>query len=217
MTFNKIRLFDHFISFGTLCTGFSLGHNLTMFRDAYIDPVVFVLGMASVGVGVAGVRWQEGRGEPEEVPAPVSEPRHIPNSNPAPNEFMSIGNLTYETAVKTPKMEQKDARLLQWAYAVAYNNAPMTQKKWCGGKRLFSKPEYERWISCLLEKEVIKFANPKNPAGGYRVNGAQGWQTVKKIADGVIYIPLPAAVLTQEQIRFVSARMRDASRVGEGS
>ena len=134
--------------------------------------------------------------------------------NKAPNGFTSLRGNVYQSTVK--EVKERDPRLQQWAYAVAYNNAPMTQKKWCGGKRLFSKPEYERWISCLLEKEIIAFVNPKNPVGGYKPNGAAGWQTIKDISDGRDYIPLPAAVLSQEQIRFVSARLRAGVSVGEG-
>jgi hypothetical protein len=39
---------------------------------------------------------------------------------------------------------------------------------------------------------------------------------IKDIADTRVYIPLPSAVLSEEQIRFVSARMREAPPVGEG-
>jgi hypothetical protein len=152
----------------------------------------------------------------------VVKPSEGVSVEPAPLGYQPVErkfiNLSEDRAYaqETTQVKQRDPRLQQWAYAVAYNNAPMTQKKWCGGKRLFSKPEYERWIACLLEKGVITFANPKNPAGGYKPNGAEGWSTIKNIADMRTYIPLPTAILSQEQIRFVSARMRATPPAGEG-
>jgi hypothetical protein len=212
---NKYRIFDHCMTLGSMFTGFAVG-NILPVSDPKTDSVAFAVGLLLVSVGVAGVTRQE-KGEPTGVELVQTEPRRIPNLNAAPNGFTPLRDLTYESAVKSVKLEKRDPRLQQWAYAVAYNNAKMTQTKWCGGKRLFSKPEYERWIACLLDKEIITFANPKNPAGGYRPNGAKGWQAIKQIADGTLYVPLPSAVLSQEQIRFVSARMRDGLSVGEGS
>jgi hypothetical protein len=220
MTLNKFRLWDHLTGIGMMFTGYAVGHNLTFIRDTSLDPLAFVAGMALWGAGIVGVKYQERYGdEPDEQQPerPATEARRIPNLNETPNGFQPIGNLTYETAVKSVKLEKRDPRIVQWAYAVAYNNAPMKQTKWCGGKRLFSKPEYGRWIACLLEKEIITFANPKNPAGGYKPNGARGWQKIKDIADTRAYIPLPAATMTEAGARFVSARVREGLRVGEGT
>jgi hypothetical protein len=215
---NKHRLFDHCMTLGTLFTGFAVG-NVLPISDPKTDSIAFVAGGALILLGWVGVTRLDSAPGVEVEPAPVVE-RRIPNLNDAPkapNGFMSLRELNYnETAVKSVKLQQRDPRLIQWAYAVAYNNAPMVQKKWCGGKRLFSKPEYERWIACLLDKKIITFVNPKNPAGGYKPNGAMGWRMIKDIADTRVYIPLPSAVLSEEQIRFVSARMREAPPVGEG-
>jgi hypothetical protein len=212
---NKHRIFDHCMTLGTLFTGFAVG-NVLPISDPKTDSIAFVAGGALILLGWVGVTRLDSTPGVEVEPAPVVE-RRIPNLNDAPNGFMSLRELNYnETAVKSVKLQQRDPRLIQWAYAVAYNNAPMKQTKWCGGKRLFSKPEYERWIACLLDKKIITFANPKNPAGGYKPNGAMGWRMIKDIADTRVYIPLPSAVLSEEQIRFVSARMREAPPVGEG-
>jgi hypothetical protein len=217
--FNKTRLFDHCLTLGATLTGFAVG-NVLPISDPKTDSIAFVAGGALILLGWVGVTRLDSAPGVEVEPAPVVE-RRIPNLNDAPkapNGFMSLRELNYnETAVKSVKLQQRDPRLIQWAYAVAYNNAPMKQTKWCGGKRLFSKPEYERWIACLLEKKIITFANPKNPAGGYKPNGAMGWRMIKDIADTRVYIPLPSAVLSEEQIRFVSARMREANSLGQGS
>lgn len=212
---NKLRLFDHCMTLGATLTGFAVGNVLPV-SDHATDTYAFVAGGALILLGWVGVSRQN------EAPGVEVEPvveRHIPNLNDAPpvsNGFVRLTDAVYPSTVKAEKLQQRDPRLIQWAYAVAYNNAPMTQKKWCGGKRLFSKPEYERWIACLLDKKILTFANPKNPAGGYKPNGALGWRMIKDIADTRVYIPLPSAVLSEEQIRFVSARMREASAVGEG-
>jgi hypothetical protein len=188
-----------------------------MFRDAYIDPVVFVLGMASVGVGVAGVRWQEGRGEPEEVPAPVSEPRHIPNSNPAPNEFMSIGNPVYETAVKTPTIKELDPRIKQWAWAVTYENTAMTQAKWCGRKKPFSKPGYVAFMFEMLRDGYITLIDPKDPKSSYKPNGRKGREYIRDLAIGREFRPFPTLDKSETDIQFLRAGLRRADFVGQGS
>jgi hypothetical protein len=215
--FNSLRLFDHAISIGTMFTGFAVGHALRPTYDPMTDSILFVAGMALWGAGIAGVKYQE-RGAPVALPEqPVIEPRRvIPNLNDAPVGFTSLRELkAYE--YKTETVKQQDPRLIQWAYAVAYKGAKMTQKKWSGGKRLFSRGEYERWIACLLDKGIIAPENPRNPSGTYKPNGAGGWSEIKKIADGTRYIPLPAAVMSEAGARFVSARVREGLRVGEGS
>jgi hypothetical protein len=215
----KTRLYDHLISVGTLFTGFAVGNVLPV-SDPKTDSIAFVAGGALILLGWVGVTRLDSAPGVEVEPAPVQE-RRIPNLNDAPkapNGFMSLRELNYnETAVKSVKLQQRDPRLIQWAYAVAYNNAEMKQKKWAGGKRLFSRGEYERWIACLLEKRIIVPANPKAANSAYKPNGAAGWQQIKKIADRVDYIPLPSAVMSEEGRRFVSAQARERYSLGQGS
>jgi hypothetical protein len=229
MDFRKPRVWDYTITTGTALTCFALGSVTAPFHGALgtmIDPSLLLVGLVLCGVGATGATAIERRGETDAETDGVivdwNTGQILPPNPPRPTEsdlnpiLRVDGKIHAVYQQDLAQVKQRDSRLQQWAYAVAYNNAPMTQKKWCGGKRLFSKPEYERWISCLLEKQVLTFANPKNPAGGYKPNGAQGWQTIKSIADNKTYIPLPAAVLSQEQVRFVSARLRERSAVGEG-
>jgi hypothetical protein len=213
---NRIRLFDHIVSVGTAFTGFAVGHALRPVYDPMTDSILFVAGMALWGAGALGVHYQEKRAPVEAPELPAVETRHIPNLNAAPNGFTSLRELkAYE--FKTETVKQQDPRLKQWAYAVAYNGAKMTQKKWSGGKRLFSRGEYERWIACLLDNGIIAPENPRNPSGTYKPNGAAGWSEIKKIADGTRYIPLPAAVMSEAGARFVSARVREGNSAGQGS
>lgn len=174
---------------------------------------IVVIDAALVSFGVGYALGATGQQTAQTEAQPVA--RTIPNLSEAPNGFEPIRDLSYE--YKTDTVKERDPRLKQWAYAVAYNNAPMTQKKWAGRKRLFSRPEYERWINCLTERQVTTFVNPLDPSRGYKPNGAAGWMTIKNIADGREYIPLPVAVLSQEQMRYVSARMRERYAVGEGN
>jgi hypothetical protein len=190
---------------------------MTMFRDAYIDPVVFVLGMASVGVGVAGVRWQEGRGEPEEVSAPVSEPRRVPNLNPAPNGFESIGNPVYESAVRTVKAKEKlDPRIKQWAWAVTYENTPMTQAKWCGKGKPFSKPAYVAFIYGMLRDKHITVINLKDPKSSYKPSGRQGREYIRDLAIGRTFRPFPTLDKSETDLQFLRAGLRRQFTEGEG-
>jgi hypothetical protein len=220
--FNNHRVWDQVISVGTGATGFALGTVLASFLNPVVAPVILLAGIGLWYSGAQVIKRQEWDAETDGVIIDHNTGQILPPNPPRPTEsdlnpiLRVDGKIHAVYQQDLAQVKQRDSRLQQWAYAVAYNNAPMTQKKWCGGKRLFSKPEYERWISCLLEKQVLTFANPKNPAGGYKPNGAQGWQTIKSIADNKTYIPLPAAVLSQEQVRFVSARLRERSAVGEG-
>jgi hypothetical protein len=126
---------------------------------------------------------------------------------------IKVDGLVY--ASDTIRVKERDPRIIQWAYAVTYENSPLTQSKWAGRKRLFSKPEYVRWIGGLLKDKIVVPVNLKSHSSTYRPNGAQGRKTIKDLADGRIYIPLPVANLTELDTQFLSARMREPVSVGE--
>ena len=215
---NKTRLWDHLISLGMANTFFALGHNLAPFREPMLDTLALLVGMSLWGIGVTGVKRQDraGHGEP---PAPI-ERFSAPDLNKAaetPSGWIPLRHgVKLEYTTVSVREKKLDPRLKQWAFAVAYNNAPITQKKWGGRKRLFSRPEYERWMAELLKREIVTFVNPRDPSRGYRPNGVNGWKKIRDIANGKDYIPLPAATLSEAGVRYVSARMRERSGVGQG-
>lgn len=131
-------------------------------------------------------------------------------TDPAPalgNGFVSIRNLNTPNTLESVavNVQQRDPRIKQWAMAVTYSKTPMTQSRWAGGGKPFSKPEYAAWTKVLLEREVIALANPKNTKGGYKPNGAKGWQYLKALADGREYLPLPTVDRSKSEHLWLGA------------
>jgi hypothetical protein len=139
---------------------------------------------------------------------PQIEPE--PEPEPPPVGFTTIRSIPeLDTDRVYPSLavnvEARDPRIKQWAWAVAYSNSPMTQAKWAGGKRPFSKPEYEAWMKSLLERGVVVPKYAKGNQGGFRPNGAAGWQFIKGLADGREYIPLPQVDRSKSEYLWVRA------------
>jgi hypothetical protein len=194
----------------TILSGFYIWHNFGGLDGAFTCIALSAAGLLhGYYLAAAGKIWQEYEahgGKPAENSfAPVPEIQ---------NGFTPLRINTYQSTVD--QVKERDPRLAQWAYAVAYNGTSMIQTKWAGRKRLFSKPEYVRWTGELLKREIIVPINPRSGSSTYKPNGAAGWQQIKDIADMRTYIPLPAATFTEKDTHFLRARMREASAVGEG-
>jgi hypothetical protein len=86
---------------------------------------------------------------------------------------------------------QKDLRWQQFCNAVLVHKTPMTQSKWTGKGRLFSKPEFSAKMSEWEQKKIIKLANPKNRNSGFTLSGGEGRRYFSDVANGKKWIPLP--------------------------
>lgn len=102
-------------------------------------------------------------------------------------------------------LHKRDPRVREWATAVLYGKEPLTQKRWAGGKKKFSKPEYEAWIHLLLEKGVIVPKYSRGNNGGFVVNRASGREYLKSLADGREYLPLPQVDRSKSEHLWVRA------------
>lgn len=85
---------------------------------------------------------------------------------------------------------QRDPRWQHFGVAII-NGQPMTQSKWTGKGRPFSRPEFEKQIKKWAADLVIVHEKVKGRASSYKPNGAGGWSYFKALADGRAYLPLP--------------------------
>ena len=139
-----------------------------------------------------------------------------PARTETPVGYTRIGELAYEQTVKKVDVQETDKRIIQWAYGVTYWNTPMTQSKWCGKGKPFSKPVYVALIYDLLEAGHITIKDWKNPKSSYKPNGAGGRKFIKDLADGRAYIPLPTRHKTETDVQFLREQLRRRSNVGQG-
>jgi hypothetical protein len=126
--------------------------------------------------------------EPEAQPVPEPTPtgfqrvhKVIPNLNVPVNTYQSV----------TLNVQQQDLRWRHFAYAIVTHNTPMTQTKWTGKNRPFSKPEFEYQMQGWLSAGVVAPKNRKGNTGGFKPNGAGGWQYFADLANGKRWIALP--------------------------
>lgn len=115
-------------------------------------------------------------------------PKAIAEAVPTPRKVIDLNEKDniWQQSVEV-NLHQPDKRWQQFGYAIC-NGQPMTQSKWTGKGRPFSKPEFVPVINGWLEKQIVK----KSKGNASPVpNGSQGWQYFKDLADGRKYIPLP--------------------------
>jgi hypothetical protein len=97
----------------------------------------------------------------------------------------------FENVVVQPAEIRKDQRWQAWAQAVLYNKTSMSQSKWTGKGRMFSKTEYAPRLSEWLNDGYIATVNPRDANQGYKIAGARGRDFLQGLATGREYIPLP--------------------------
>jgi hypothetical protein len=204
MDFRKPRVWDYTITTGTALTCFALGSVTAPFHGALgtmIDPSLLLVGLVLCGVGATGATAIERRGEtdaetdgvivdwntgqilPPNPPRPTEpEPRRIPN--------LGEPVVMHSTSVSL-NLVQKDLRWQQFCNAVLVHKTPMTQSKWTGKGRLFSKPEFAAQLGEWEQKRIIKLANPKNRRDGFTLSGGEGRRYFSDVANGKKWIPLP--------------------------
>lgn len=134
----------------------------------------------------AGILYQE-----YDIEINTPDPKPMIEAQVKPRKIVDLAekdNVWQSNSIAT-NLLQKDMRWQQWAQGVC-NCANLTQAKWAGGGRLFSRPEYEKQM-----KEFIVDLILKKPAKGWnkspRVNGLEGWRYIRDLADGRKFIPLP--------------------------
>jgi hypothetical protein len=203
MDFRKPRVWDYTITTGTALTCFALGSVTAPFHGALgtmIDPSLLLVGLVLCGVGATGATAIERRGEtdaetdgvivdwntgqilPPNPPRPTEpEPRRIPN--------LGEPVVMHSTSVSL-NLVQKDLRWQQFGYAVC-NGASMAQTKWTGPGRPFSRPEFEERVNEWVRQQVVIRKNRKGNTGGFKPNGAGGWQYFNDLGAGRKWIALP--------------------------
>lgn len=78
--------------------------------------------------------------------------------------------------------DDMEARRARWARAILGGRA-LGRRGWVGGLTgLFTRDEFDRFYDELRKTGIIIYANKRNDANGYRVNGAGGWEAIRKIA-----------------------------------
>jgi hypothetical protein len=195
--FGNHRVWDHVISVGTGATGFALGTVLASFLNPVVAPVVLLAGIGLWYSGAQVIKRQEWDAETDGVIIDHNTGRILPPNPPRPGEpeprrIPNLGEpvIMHSTSVSL-NLVQKDLRWQQFCSAVLVHKTPMTQSKWTGKGRLFSKPEFSAKMSEWEQKKIIKLANPKNRNSGFTLSGGEGRRYFSDVANGKKWIPLP--------------------------
>jgi hypothetical protein len=218
LNFRSPRLWEHFKAYGLGFVGFGLGHTLVPFRDPMLDTALALVGVAAWGIGIAGVKHTDKPAPELPEPGPVVMPRSVPNLNESDkaNGWVDLRERVYPQTVKHEVLNVLDPRIKQWAWAVTYENTAMTQQKWCGRKKLFSKPLYVAFIAELLKEQYVTVIDAKDPKSSYKPNGRRGREYIRDLAIGRAFRPLPTRLLTERDTHFLRERMRRRTTEGEG-
>lgn len=210
--------------FGGVAAAVAVGHSAPYLHDIIIADV----GLVSLGVGyMLGATGQQAR-----TVEPVTQARSIPNLGDAPNGFEPIRDLNvseYATvgssdlrenvkqSIRDGKQDRKlDPRILTWARGVTYDNIPMTQARWCGKGKTFSKTAYVAWIADLIKNRIIIPENLKSDRSTYTPNGGAGRAYIKALADERVYYPFPDVEVSETSTAFLREQMRRREAEGEG-
>lgn len=187
---NKPNWLKKWFAFSLMCLGLGIGYNLPPTYEVVIAVVVLNIGgLWELWVyDIDFLMWRRanyGETHPQ-LEAVVNDiapikPRKIVDLN----EKNNIWQQSLEVNV-----HQADKRWQQFGYAVI-NGQPMTQSKWTGKGRPFSRPEFEKQIKKWLIDLVIVHKKIKGKNAGYHPNGSEGWRYFKALADGRVLIPLP--------------------------
>lgn len=181
---DKPFAWKQFVAFGLMCTGFGVGHTLAPTYDV-IATVICLEFFAAVEWWMHAVDYLEYRRDYRRL-VWGSEPMKI-TANVEPKKYVDLTEKDNVWQSASVAIKQRDPRWQQFAVAII-NNQPMTQSKWAGGGRPFSKPEFvkqiKKWVTDLV---IVK----KKENNSYRPNGASGWRYFKALADGREVIPLP--------------------------
>lgn len=185
---NKPNRARQWFALGLMCLGWVVGRGLPPSYD--VVAMVFVLHFFSLTMfwffESDFILWKRNYyryiygGEPKQIEAEVA-PRKIVDLNEKNNVWQNVAL----------NVNQRDPRWQQFGVAVI-NGQPMTQSKWTGKGRPFSRPEFEKQIKKWLADVVIVHKKIKGKASSYRPNGAEGWQYFKALADGRAWLPLPS-------------------------
>jgi hypothetical protein len=195
--FGNHRVWDHVISVGTGATGFALGTVLASFLNPVVAPVVLLAGIGLWYSGAQVIKRQEWDAETDGVIIDHNTGRILPPNPPRPGEpeprrIPNLGEpvIMHSTSVSL-NLVQKDLRWQQFCNAVLVHKTPMTQSKWTGKGRLFSKPEFSAKMGEWEQKRIIKLANPKNRRDGFTLSGGEGRRYFSDVANGKKWIALP--------------------------
>jgi hypothetical protein len=195
--FDNHRVWDHVVSVGTGATGFALGTVLATFLNPVVAPVILLAGMGLWYAGAQVIKRQEWDAETDGVIVDWNTGQILPPNPPRPGEpeprrIPNLGEpvIMHSTSVSL-NLVQKDLRWQQFCNAVLVHKTPMTQSKWTGKGRLFSKPEFSAKMSEWEQKKIIKLANPKNRNSGFTLSGGEGRRYFSDVANGKKWIALP--------------------------
>ena len=100
------------------------------------------------------------------------------------------GIVTNQYTADAAYLPVPDLRWRDWATAIV-NGQPMTQSRWTGRNKKFSKPEYSAQLNAWLKENKLTFENPKNKSDGFKPNRAEGWRYFNDLATGKEIVPLP--------------------------
>jgi hypothetical protein len=195
--FNNHRVWDQIISAGTGATGFALGTVLASFLNPVVAPVILLAGIGLWYSGAQVIKRQEWDAETDGVIIDHNTGQILPPNPPRPTEpeARRIPNLGEPVVMHATSiglnLVQKDLRWQQFCNAVLVHKTPMTQSKWTGKGRLFSKPEFSAKMGEWEQKKIIKLANPKNRNNGFALNGGEGRRYFSDVANGKKWIALP--------------------------
>jgi hypothetical protein len=195
--FNNHRVWDQVISVGTGATGFALGTVLATFLNPVVAPVILLAGIGLWYSGAQVIKRQEWDAETDGVIIDHNTGQILPPNPPRPTEpeprrIPNLGEpvIMHSTSVSL-NLVQKDLRWQQFCNAVLVHKTPMTQSKWTGKGRLFSKPEFAAQLGEWEQKRIIKLANPKNRRDGFTLSGGEGRRYFSDVANGKKWIALP--------------------------
>jgi hypothetical protein len=129
-------------------------------------------------------------GEP--TPEPEQEPAAPSGFQPVMRRVPNLGEpVTNFYATASLNLVQKDLRWQEFCKTVLIHQTPMTQAKWTGDGRQFSKPEFSAQMGKWEDKKIVKLKNPKNRKAGFILNGGQGRRYFSDVANGKEWIVLP--------------------------
>lgn len=142
-----------------------------------------ILNVWMAGAGLLAWLVELERAKDYQLPAPTEEPK--------PRKLIDLSYKDNKWQNVSVNIKQRDLRWQQFGVAVI-NGQPMTQSKWTGKGRPFSRPEFEKQIKKWAADLVIVHEKVKGRASSYKPNGAEGWRYFKALADGRATLPLPS-------------------------
>lgn len=126
--------------------------------------------------------------EPEPIKPEVSAPAGF-QTVPVYRDLNEPVTHSYTTA--TLNLVHKDLRWQQFCNAVVIYQTKMTQTKWTGKGKLFSKNEFSKKMHEWEKQNIVKLANPKNRNDGFVLSGGEGRRYFSDVAAGRKWIALP--------------------------